>query len=75
MITKTADLYEDIDFLKNQITNIKKESEHKTSSQKQAEALSEEEVSNRNLIEPSAPPKYEDTVPQIRSRSKAKKDL
>lgn len=67
LLTKTADLLENIDFLKSQITNIKKESELSKSKQVEAEA------SKPAAVEASAPP-YEE-VTQVRSRSKAKKDL
>ena len=55
---------EDVDFLKNQTSSLEKQSD--INQMKQAE--------NESNLEPSAPPK-EDSSVQVRSRSKAKKEL
>ena len=67
LITKSADLMEEIDLLKNKNGSLSKESEiHR---QKLDENL---EKINFSAPEPTAPPKYEEAT-QVKSRSK--KDL
>ncbi len=56
---------EDVDFLKSQTSSLKKQSDINQMKQ----------VENESNPEPSAPPKEQDSSVQVRSRSKAKKEL
>ncbi len=66
LLTRTADLMEDVEFLKNQTSNLLKETD--------IARMKLEEKTNETTTAPSAPPQPDDQQ-QPRSRSKAKKEL